>query len=282
MDYLALSDSDFARFTDKLSSEEYRKIFNNDPEGFADRINGGRTWEEHRDRKEQDALNKQIADMVDKDLAAKNKKLRSRLDSGVGLDAQLCTWLDLPTNIPIMPIPTAGFSGAGLAAIKAAARAFMAKHASEGRFSEDEQYALMKTMTDACNVVGRMFDPRTTQAWEAVYKICLMAGRVRPMRLAPEPTPEPTMAERISKIAAEPTPEEKRISYRNTVVFKSRSLGDLTAYDIERKLTADQYKQIIAEGYSKDGQILLNTQELTQGKKIEYRPATVGISTGVK
>jgi len=90
------------------------------------------------------------------------------------------------------------------------------------------------------------------------------------------------MAERISKIAAEPTPEEKRISYRNTVVFKSRSLGDLTAYDIERKLTADQYKQIIAEGYSKDGQILLNTQELTQGKKIEYRPATVGISTGVK
>jgi len=262
MDYLQLSDADFSRFTDKLSSEEYRKIFNNDPEGFADRINGGRTWEAHRDQKEQDALNKQITDTVEKDLAEKNKKLRSRLDSGIGLDAQLCTWLDIH-NIPVTPIPTAGFAGAATEAIKVGARAFMAKHASEGRFSEDEQYALMKTMTDACNVVGRMFDPRTTQAWEAVYKICLMAGRVRPMRLEPEPTPEPTMAERISKIAAEPTPEEKRISYRNTVVWKSRTLGDLTQNDIDNKLTGDQYKKLVnEEGYSADGRILVNTAQI--------------------
>ena len=49
---------------------------------------------------------------------------------------------------------------------------------------------------------------------------------------------------------AEPTAAERKLAYRNDVVFNSRSLGDLTMHDIDTKLTADEYAAIVKEGFS--------------------------------
>ena len=280
-----LSPTAFDKYVDKLSSEQYRSICATDPE-FFEAVNTApdmrKTWgkdanytikkdsalgqfvaeEEHERTRPERELNEQIAVMVEKDLAAKNKKLRSRLDAGLGLDAQLCTWLDLPKNIPVMPIPTAGFSGAGMEAVKSAAKSFMSKHENEGRFNEDEQLMLFKTMVDACGIVGKQFDPRSEISWETVYKICLFAGRVRPQRMQPAPKPEPVQ-QTLSKGLTE---SARRKKFTQEIVFHSRKLNrDLTMADIEG-LLGDDYKTIIAEGYSADGELLTNTDQLRPGR----------------
>jgi hypothetical protein len=287
MDWRQFKDeTSFQRFVDRqLSADQYKHLIQTDG-AFRNRINGN-PWDStpnardarpatinpaselakmiKADEDEATRPERELAEMVNQDIAAKKLRLQKRLDSGQGLDAQLCAWVGLPNNIPIMPIPVAGFTGAGLGAIKTAAKAFMAKHGKEGRFNQDEQLMLMKTMTDACEIVGKMFDPRVVTSWEAVYMTCLMSDRIRPQRTA-EPKPEtPDVMVNVTK-KAEPTAEEKRKQYMNCPVFKSHKLGrTLTAYDVDQLLGED-YKTIIREGYKADGPLLLNTDQLRPGR----------------
>jgi hypothetical protein len=287
-----LSPSAFDKYVDKLSSEQYRSMCATDPE-FFEAVNTTpdkrKTWgkdanytikkdsalgqfvaeEEHERTRPEREIQEQITDMVNKDLDAKYRKLRSRLDAGIGLDAQLCIWLDLPKNIPICPRPAAGFAEAGLAAMLKAARTFMSKHRAEGYFDDAEREVLYKTMSDACDVPGRMFDPRSDVSWEAVYKICLMAGRVRPQRTQPVEAPSTKKPELLVNLEkAQPTPEERRRFYMTQPVWTSKILGrTLTQFDIDRRLSADDFKTICNEGYTKEGRILTHTDQLRKGAR---------------
>jgi hypothetical protein len=277
-------DKSFQRFVDRsLSADQYKFLCNTD-EAFRNRVNGN-PWDStpnvrdarpatinpaselakmiQADQEESERPERELADMVNQDIAAKKLKLQKRLDSGQGLDAQLCAWVGMPHNVPVVPVPVAGFSGADLDAIKAAAKAFMAKHEQEGRFNQEEQLLLMKTMTDACNIVGRMFDPRSEVSWEAVYMTCLMAGRIRPQRTQPETktveTPKITLPKGLEESA-------RRKKYTQDVVFHSRKLNrDLTRADIDG-LLGDDYAMIVKEGYSADGEILRSTDQLRPGR----------------
>jgi hypothetical protein len=285
-----LSPTAFDKYVDKLSSEQYRSMCATDPE-FFEAVNitphKRKTWgkdanytikkdsalgqfvaeEEHERTRPERELHGQIADMVEKDLAATKLKLRTRLDSGLGLDKQLCGWVGLPKNIPITPNPVAGFSCAGLAAVKAAWAKFAERHETDGRFTEDEKDILIRTMSDACGIVGKVFDMRSEVSWEAVYMVCLMAGRIKPNRTkAVEEQEEPSMATRIANMVADPTPADRKRAYLNDVVFHSRGLSrDLTKADIDG-LLGDDYKTIVDEGYSTDGKILRNTNDLLPGR----------------
>jgi hypothetical protein len=72
---------------------------------------------------------------------------------------------------------------------------------------------LLRTMTDACGIVGKVFDPRSEVSWEAAYKY-LMAGRISATRTKPfEEKPK------VNLERAEPTPAELRRAYFNDVVI---------------------------------------------------------------
>ena len=257
--YLELSDSGFSKFVDGLSSETYRKYFNSDPD-FADRINGGNLWREHQEQKELD-------EYVTAELTKKKDRLNRELTSGRGLSTATWTWLD-QKNLRTMSVSAP-------MEVKDVRPAYDEFNAKRGPFTEQERGVLI---TLAQQVAGfrTVLDLRDPKSWECVFAVGIASGKLSVNRTQPAPEKSKVNLER-----AEPTAIERRIARFNDVVWKSRTLGrDLTLADIE-KLNGDDYRKVVNEGYSKDGQILLNTQELAQGKKIEYRPATVGVSTGV-
>jgi hypothetical protein len=86
MDWTQLSDSSFTKWVDGLGSEPYRKLFNSDPD-FADRINGGTAWQEHKDQKDLDAF-------VTSELNKKKDLLNRELNRGRGLSPASWVWLD--------------------------------------------------------------------------------------------------------------------------------------------------------------------------------------------
>ena len=259
MDYMKLSDAAFDKAVDAMNSDAYRKLVETN-EDFRDRINQNPAWQERRDQRELD-------EYITKQLEAKKDRLNQELTSGRGLSTATWTWLD-QKNLRTMSI-TAPLD------IKDVRPAYNEFNAKRGPFTEQERGVLI---TLAQQVAGfrTVLDLSDPKSWECVFAVGIASGKLSVNRTQPVPEKSKVNLER-----AEPTPAEKKLARFNDVVWKSRSLGrDLTLADIE-KLNGDDYRKVVNEGYSKDGQILLSTQELAQGKKIEYRPATVGVSTGV-
>jgi hypothetical protein len=282
VDWRKLEGRLFDKFVEKLSGDHYKELIQTEPE-FEAKVNGHpftptRTIHDVRPKKiggelgaqiaadqaeaerPERELNEQITAMVEKDLAEKYKKLRSRLDSGLGLDRELCVWMDLPPNIPVMPIPAAGFAGAAQNAILVAAKKFMNRHEAEGRFNENEQQVLYKTLIDACGTPGRMFDPRSDVSWEAVYKTCLMAGRIRPQRTQPVEAPKP---KKVNLENVLPSQEELKKQYRTVPVVQWRGKW-YARRDLDQML-GDDYRTLLREtGFKGDGPLLLNTNDLSR------------------
>ncbi len=270
-----LEGRNFDKFVEKLSGDQYKELIQTEPE-FEAKVNGHpftpqRSIHDVRPKKiggelgamiEADELEctrpereaqeyaERVANAAATNTVRMYNKLRKHLDMAIGLDKELCEFVDLPKNIPIMPIPPAGFAGAAAQAMDIAARAFGAKHHREGRFSDNEINAMYSVLKSGCGLPGKMFDPRTELAWEAVYRICVAANLVRADRTKQEVEPEPA-AKPKPKVNLEPAPltpaEQKRHYYNKGVVaWKGKWY---TQSDVDA-MGSEEYKHLVVEtGY---------------------------------
>jgi hypothetical protein len=242
LDYLALSDQAFTKFVDGLSSEAYRSIFNSDPD-FADRINSGTAWQEHRDQKDLEAY-------VTAELNKKRDRLNKELAAGRGLSTASWVWLD-QKNLHVMSLSIPQ----DVKQIRPIYEQFNKKN---GPFT-DEERGILVTLGQQVVGVGRVLNFKDPKTWDCVFAVGIASGKISVNRTQPVPAEPALNLER-----AEPTAAERKLAYRNDVVFKSGSLGDLTMHDIDTKLTADQYAAIVKEGFSLDGRILIHTNDLSR------------------
>jgi hypothetical protein len=247
IDYMELSDAAFNKAVDALSSSAYRKLVEAS-EDFRDRINNNPAWMERRDQRA-------LEEYVTKDLQAKKDRLNAELRAGKGLTQATWVWLD-ERNIPTVSLSV-------MPALKEIKPAYLKLDAKVGPFTEEERGVLL-TVAQQCCGIGRVLDLRDIRSWDCAYHIAISSGKIGLSRTQPEVKHEPTMAENIRGMVAEPTAADRRRAYANDIVWSSRSLGrDLTEADIN-KLLGDDYKKIVAEGYSADGKILVHTNDLSR------------------
>jgi hypothetical protein len=238
---MKLSDAAFDKAVSAMSSDTYRKNVE-ESEDFRDRINQNPAWQERRDQKELD-------EYITKQLEAKKDKLNRELTSGRGLSTATWTWLD-QKNLRTMSVSAP-------MDVKDVRPSYNEFNKLRGPFTEQERGVLI---TLAQQVAGfkTVLDLRDPKSWECAYHVGIASGKIGLTRTQPA-----LEKPKVNLQRAEPTPEEKRIAYKNNVVWKSRTLGDLTQNDIDNKLTGDQYKKLVnEEGYSADGRILVNTAQV--------------------
>ena len=145
-------------------------------------------------------------------------------------------------------------------ATKSAVRSFKEKQKVEGYFSDGEQDVLWKTLTDACGIPGKMFDPRTEAAWSAVYKLCLMAGRISATRTKPVVAAVEDGKPTCNLTPAEPTPADLRRAYFNDVVVTWRGKR-YTASDVD-KMSSQDYKDLVGQTGYDGGKIARNMNQI--------------------
>jgi hypothetical protein len=247
LDFLQLSDSAFTKFVDGLSSEAYRSLFNSSPD-FSDRINGGNSWQERRDQRELD-------EYITKQLQAKRDRLNRELAAGRGLSTATWTWLD-QKNLRTLSL-------AVQQDVKQIRPIYDAFNKARGPFSETERGTLI-TLAQQCVGIGSVLDLTDLKSWECAFAVGIASQKIGISRTQPTPEKtEPSMADKIRGMIAEPTAQDRRRAYANDVVWQSRVLGrSLTQSDIDHKLSADELRQIVNEGYSAEGPILVHTNDL--------------------
>ena len=168
LDYLALSDQAFTKFVDGLSSEAYRSIFNSDPD-FADRINGGTAWQEHRDQKDLEAY-------VTAELNKKRDRLNRELCSGRGLSTPSWVWLDQRNLATVsLSVPPS---------VKEIRPIYDEFNKKRGPFTEEERGILL-TLAQQCSGFGRVLDLRDHKSWECAFAVGIASGSIGLTRTQP-------------------------------------------------------------------------------------------------
>lgn len=255
-DYLQLSDSAFNKAIDSLNSDAYRALVESNPD-VRGRINGNPAWIERRDQRELEAL-------VTKDLQNKKDRLNAELRTGRGLSATTWTWLD-ERNIPTVSLSV-------MPALKEIKPAYLRLDEKCGPFTEPER-AILVTVAQQCCEIGRVLDLRTDAAWFCAYHVAIASGKIGWARTKPVEKTEPTMAERISQIAAPPTPEEQKAQQRHD--YFNKVVGTWTVDAVTRNETAATVYKMDSETYKQF--MLQTTGKLERSFSNLLHPVPMGV-----
>jgi hypothetical protein len=235
MDWTQLSDSSFTRWVDGLGSEPYRQLFHSDPD-FADRINGGNAWQEHRDQKDLKAF-------VTQELQKKKDLLNRELNRGRGLSPATWVWLNCK-NLKMVRLPAPDNPDATPFSINAVRPAYEEFNAKNGPLTHEERGVLI-TLAQQAAPFGQILDLRDGKSWEAAFHIGIASGRISTTRTKPE--------EKKPVVKPEPTPEEQKAKDRfnrfNKIVGTWVDKGERkseTAATIDQ-MDAETYKRFIIQ-----------------------------------
>ncbi len=260
----------FQKFADKLSGNDFKALINSDSD-FRARIEN-RPWDSTPNVRDI-APARAAKEEVDRNLKATIKefeeqaqalamemrdKLKKRLDNSAGLTNDLIKFFLFAPEFKNLPIfSTAGsggsFTPADRGEIKKAYQKFCVDVKRE--FTSDEQTALLRTLTDAGGI-GKALSPTDARCWSAAFLLAKTVGRIS-HKAAPKEEP----------VVPQPAPKSKaelKREHMTKVVFEHK--GKKYTQAMIDGCLGDEFKELVRAGYSKDGALLTNTDQLRPGR----------------
>lgn len=270
IDFAALTDAQFEKYSDKLSSSQYKHLVETS-EIFRNRTNGTpittkslsqvRTKDSERPDSElgkfraaeQEALVAPLREFIAAELAAKEADLIATLDDkNRGLSKAQLVWLNIE-NIPT----TASYKTPNATEIEQVKAARQKLIDTRGPFTNDELKAILQTASDTMKFNGpECWNITKEEVWIAAFRLAVQTGRISATRQHAQPIVE------RPKVNLEPAPKtaaDRKRDYLNTPVVQWR--GKAYTQQMLDKMGSEDYKALVSET-GHEGEVIVHTAGL--------------------